>query len=327
MRIANSERRNVVGQVTPPPPSSEPPSTIPTPLAATLQGATAPTTTRTSSPITDPAFWETVAKVRAGTLPPSDEDPDEVGSPPCTRCNGWLFVRHQVPTDHPDFGKAFPCSCVAPDFAQRAMDRKLKLAGLEEPFASWTFESYRAHPHADLDALAFVERWAHEGQGSLLLLGPVGRGKTGLALPAFRQRIADGRAPTYLYVRSIDLFGKLWASNRPGAEQGDGEITDAIKECSLLLLDDLGVELEREQPSAYVVAKLYEIVAHRHEHRRSRTTIFTTNLGVADLEKKIERTYWRIVEMCGDDVYLMEGDNLRDRRRRQPQPTPIRRGA
>lgn len=264
----------------------------------------------------DQPYWSNIARALQGELEPVPDEEVEGVAPVCPGCGGygWVTAPRSVRPGEPGYGRARPCPvCSSADMEQRSLDRKMKIAGVSPQWTSWTFDTYRSQPKADLKAADYVEAWAREGEGSLFLYGPVGRGKTGLAIPAFRQRIADGKAPTHLYLRSIDLFRRLWASNRRNSEESDSDITMAVCECALLLLDDLGVELEGEKVSDYVKRKLYEIIGDRHD--RGRSTIFTTNLKLIDLEKGLgDRTYWRILEMCEPNLFLMSGTNLRDRR-------------
>src|SRR5690606_16981382 len=55
---------------------------------------------------------------------------DEETEPPCPRCGGSGFVRRRVPLDHPDFGRAIPCSCVANEQEQERVSRLQRYSNL-----------------------------------------------------------------------------------------------------------------------------------------------------------------------------------------------------
>lgn len=152
---------------------------------------------------------------------------------------------------------------------------------------------------------------AAEGPSSWYLWGPTGVGKSGLAIGYAKGLMHledEDRAPTApLFWPTSELFTELRATYN---EEGKSEhkIIKACIEADLLILDDLGVE----KPSEWVQDRLYQIVNARHGAELP--TIFTSNLSLAALEKRIgERTAWRIVEMCGKNhIRQVQGKNLRD---------------
>src|SRR5262245_37047727 len=67
----------------------------------------------------------------------------------CEICGGLGFVTRDVPIDHPDFGKAFPCQCRVKEIQDKRLKR---LFGETAPLAiyrDFTFESWDALPIAD----------------------------------------------------------------------------------------------------------------------------------------------------------------------------------
>jgi DNA replication protein DnaC len=100
-----------------------------------------------------------------------------------------------------------------------------------------------------------------EGRGSFLISGPVGTGKTHLAIAAAR---ATGKQ--FLFFPVVEVLDAM----RPG---GDELITPArLAAVSVLVLDDLGAE----KPTDWTADRLYSIINRRWLEYRP--TIITTNL-------------------------------------------------
>jgi DNA replication protein DnaC len=276
------------------------------PLANTLgdPAKTPPASTRSPN-IDEATFLERVRELLDGTLVATE--PDEEREPPCSLCGGLGFVRHNVPLEHPDFGKAFPCSCMEPKLAAERVARVFGRAEIPPKLAACSFATYALLP-GDQTARAQVERWATDGEGGLFLHGAYGVGKTGLAFAAFRQRLetlhVDG-----LFRTSPDLLEAIRATfDRETGGATSSQVTDAVKSVALLLLDDLGAEKVTE----WVEERLYMIVNHRY--LSGLATIYTSNLTLTQLGAKLsQRIAWRIKEMCEDNIIHVQGANLRDR--------------
>lgn len=286
-------------------PGTEPsaPEAVGTTLAASMQDFSQ-----------DEPYWKTLAMAVLNKFEPTEPDP-EPNLEECPHCRGakWLSRKVEDPNS-PAFGTIFPCPhCADFEQSQRDLARRMRGVGLTDKQAQYSFESYlNYHPFPDRSACAFAWEYAEHGTRSMLLAGPTGTGKTGLGIAVFRARIAAGKASTYLYLRTVDLFTRLYDTMGKDSEFSQKQVTDAVADCGLLLLDDLG----KEKASEYVASKFYEIIGSRNDWERP--TIFTTNLLLEELERRLgDATYWRIMEMCEGNVYLMDGKNLRDPRTRQ----------
>lgn len=149
---------------------------------------------------------------------------------------------------------------------------------------AWAVELCRTSART---ARAYNPRVAHGG--SLVLLGPVGTGKTHQAYGAIRQIVHTGVACSWSAVTAADLYGQL----RP-RERGNPEaVMDRYSRIPLLLLDDLGAA----KGSEWTEEITYRVINHRYEQQLA--TIVTSNLGGADLRAGLgERIASRLTEMA-----------------------------
>ena len=269
-----------------------------------------------SDPRVIPAeVWRRIQEYRQ--TPSASEDSSsspsaaETAPPRCPVCLDTGYVRKAVPVTDPDFGKAHECTQCSL-IAERRAFRLFQQAQVPPHFAGLSFETFPFDPdnHA---AVEIVGDWAmggeyfsREHQGSLLIWGDFGRGKTGLAIAAMRARM-ECRGERGLFITTPALLDRIRATYGPGERQGtEAEVIDAVKSVPLLVLDDLGAE----RVTDWVAEKLFTVINHRHDYRLS--TIFTSNLSPTQLALHLgERTAWRIVEMS----YALElsGPNLRER--------------
>lgn len=143
--------------------------------------------------------------------------------------------------------------------------------------------------------------WAADPTRNLVLIGPVGVGKTYAAWAAMRRVYGTGHDVHATGV--VDLLDAL----RPSTD--DTASVARLRDVDILLLDDLGAE----RPTDWTGERLYALIHHRWEHRRP--IIATTNLDTPDLRDVLgERTYSRLV---GGALVLDFGDGP-DRRRETP---------
>ncbi len=206
-----------------------------------------------------------------------------------------------------------------------AQERRLfGAAGVPARFRDCTFDTYpvREETRPILDA---VRLWCHGPvtdhldeqeanavwdeyraghKQSVLLHGPFGTGKTGLAVSCLRWWAGLGERMLFFTVPS--LLDAIRATYSPGAQADEREVIEAVKTAPFLVLDDIGAE----RVTDWVAEKLFTVINHRHDE--DLPTVFTSNLDIPQLGAHIgERTVWRIVEMC--EVIHVTGMNLRDR--------------
>jgi len=140
------------------------------------------------------------------------------------------------------------------------------------------------------------------GRG-LWLMGPVGTGKTTLAMLVAKSALAAGRS---VAIYSLPrLLNEIRDTHR--AERSHVDLLDRLTAVDLLHVDDVGAE----RTTDWVLEELYSIVNARYEDQRS--MVITTNIldREALCEQISERTVSRLTEMC-DEVPLIGHDRRMD---------------
>jgi DNA replication protein DnaC len=156
---------------------------------------------------------------------------------------------------------------------------------------------------------------AGETTGGLMLMGPIGTGKTFLAVallralrlswPACEQR---DNPPSYL-VNAVELVDAIVASWK--RNEGEPREYSWARDAQLTVLDDLGLEADKE----WAARQLYQLINHRYEYQLP--TIVTSNATMKDLTDRLgARTVSRLVEMC-EPLKLAGRDRRTERRVRE----------
>lgn len=162
------------------------------------------------------------------------------------------------------------------------------------------FAGYSLESAPDQKAAAAVTNWLNTERwkqgANLFITGPVGTGKTGLAVGALRRLHFDGCRVMFHGVPA------LLDALRP--HDGADDLLSRVQGGYVLGLDDLGVE----KPSEWVQERLYLIVNGRYEAKRP--TIFTTNCNLGALATRLgERTVSRMAEEI--TVITVDGNDQR----------------
>jgi DNA replication protein DnaC len=149
-----------------------------------------------------------------------------------------------------------------------------------------------------------IDEHLDNGRG-LWFMGPVGTGKTTLAMLVSKGALRAGRS---VAIYSLPrLLNEIRDTHR--AERSHVELLDQLTAVDLLHIDDVGAERTNE----WVLEELYSIVNARYEERRS--VVITTNIldREALCEQLTERTVSRLTEMC-DEVPVLGRDHRLDLR-------------
>ena len=146
--------------------------------------------------------------------------------------------------------------------------------------------------------------------GNLLIYGNTGVGKTFLTNCIARELIMTGH--TVIYLTAFELFDILERRKFSRPDNGeDEEYSEAanqfahIRDCDLLIIDDLGTELN----NAFISSQLYQCINERLLGRRA--TIISTNLSFEQLKNNYsERIFSRItgsytfLKIVGEDIRI-----------------------
>lgn len=184
-----------------------------------------------------------------------------------------------------------------------------------ENFDTFSFEVYddsRVIPAIDMTAarymrqvhgwcLDFVENFAHKG-GNLIFSGGTGVGKTFLT-----HCIAKALMDQYfsvIYQSSGDLFDLFSRSKFHYEPEEDTQgMYQHILECDLLIIDDLGTELN----NSFVSSQLFYCINERLVRKKS--TIISTNLSMSMLRDAYSDRVssriigqYTIIPLYGDDI-------------------------
>lgn len=152
---------------------------------------------------------------------------------------------------------------------------------------------------------------------SMLFKGGTGLGKTHLSLAIANRALEKGFGVVYGTAQSFTA-----AFERERFQREEGSTAETLKECDLLIVDDLGAE----GGTAYVYAVLYDVLNSRM--MGDRPTVISTNLDLKGMEKQYgERFasriggYYAKMEFKGEDVRV-----LKRTRRGSPGNPPGKRG-
>lgn len=239
-----------------------------------------------------------------------------------------LLVRHGYPADYLDpiytcslcqdtgYIGSKKCSC----FARYAGDilfeqSNLNTALAHDCFAAFREDYYRDQPYKDYSltprenigqVLAvcqqFIEDFDRAPGKNLLIYGNAGVGKTFLSHCIAGELLA--RTKSVVYLTSYQFFKKL-EDNTFRRKNDDPDILPGLLECDLLIIDDLGTELN----NTFVNSQLFLCINERILSKKS--TIINTNLSLEQISRTYsERIFSRIVEsytllhIYGDDIRI-----------------------
>lgn len=236
------------------------------------------------------------------------------GGEGCEECGGARFIRVTTDRYDPRFGKPVPCKCVRnkPLPAEDILDR----AGLPALMRGWSLASFPAMYPGKVDghaaALRFVESVVAGRPSNLLLVGPPGSGKTGLAVGIVHELAGHGVRGRFASVAEL-LWGIRSRFNRDGSylRTTDGDLAredaptyEAIHvQSPVLVLDDL----MKANASAWVQENIFRWVDQRlHE---GRSTVITLNESPEQVAHAFGEAVMSRLQMF--ERVVVSGDDLR----------------
>jgi len=152
------------------------------------------------------------------------------------------------------------------------------------------------------------------------MLGGTGTGKSHLAaavVKAWTWKAANHRLDAFGVLGGVWPLWASWAETLDDLRglmrekgTGYGDLMDDLRDCPLLVLDDLGAERAQPAEGSWAVERLYDVLESRYSSGRA--TIWTSNLTMEDLTARYEK---RIVSrLVGLARPITLPSSLKDRR-------------
>lgn len=205
---------------------------------------------------------------------------------PCPICDGKGFVKFDVPMSDPRYGKFQRCPN-NPVRRDHELHKRLRRFGRLSAYQDKTFDSFRTDMvggsytqhvcNSLVESKRAAQTYAQEPQGWLVFEGQIGCGKTHLAVAIANTRL-EIFGQQVVFVTAPDLLDFLRMSFSSSGESTYDAYFEQIRNVSLLVLDDLGVE----NPSPWAKEKLFQLLNYRHVNQLS--TIITTSTSFDDLD-------------------------------------------
>lgn len=161
------------------------------------------------------------------------------------------------------------CDCRRSDSGARF----LEAARIPLRFRECSFHNYYPKNDSQFFAHSFASRLVDEFpvvDTGLLFMGPVGVGKTHLAIAVLKELI-EKKGVTCLFYESGSLLKAIQDSYNPISETSEMRVLAPVYQAEVLVLDELGASV----PTNWVRDTLYQIINTRYNNKK--LTIFTTN--------------------------------------------------
>ncbi|MDF2537518.1 MAG: hypothetical protein K0S76_539 [Herbinix sp.] len=226
----------------------------------------------------------------------------------CSKCKDTGFIGKEK------------CNCLKQAIADLIYDdSNIKSILSHENFSAFSFSYYSddyidetigATPLTNMQKIVagcknFIKHFK-EGHDNLLFMGNTGVGKTFLANCIAKELLDQGY--TVIYLTAFRLFDIL-EKHKFGRNEETSYIAanqfDYILDCDLLIIDDLGTELN----NSFTASQLYLIINERL--LRQKSMIISTNLSHDNLNSNYgERVYSRLISkysirrIVGEDIRL-----------------------
>lgn len=219
---------------------------------------------------------------------------------------------HGIPVDYSDVKYECPiCSDSGQDGNKMCACKKRRLielgyesSGIGRLMKTQTFDSFRPEMQPDPQtqsemrqvlnyARKYAESFDPEKSGNLLFIGPTGLGKTHLSTSIAAKVIEKGY--DVVFETASNLFADFENEHfgRVTVEPGEEAPTEKYFRCDLLILDDLGTEMN----SNFITSCLYNLINTRLN--RGKTMLINTNLDRDELRKRYtDRVFSRLVGEC-----------------------------
>lgn len=189
----------------------------------------------------------------------------------CTRCRDAGWYKFDLDVNHPDFGKLHRCECQQPTDKAKKVQELRQTSGMGA-LSYQTFDTFNTTIPGTLKPFTACWEWCQRPEGTLLLSGTTGTGKTHLANAIGNALLEQGRSVYYSVVPTI--LDKLRLALLADFGSKYEALMDELRRVDLLILDELGIQRDTEQRTEL----LYALINERYQYRMP--LIITTNLSI-----------------------------------------------
>jgi DNA replication protein DnaC len=190
--------------------------------------------------------------------------------------------------------------------AEEKCVRRLERAGVPKNMLHSRFSNWTATTEQERSHLEAVREFADLGRGFLIMLGPVGTGKSHLGIATLRRAVWDHHS--VLFIKQSTLLRQLRDTYR------DRDAEDPITQCQevdWLVLDDAGLSGGgKDEP-----ALLWEILDHRYGGMKP--SIITSNLSWDQLRDELGTRMADRLKEAAFKILVFGGQSHRPERRDQ----------
>ncbi|HKO96677.1 MAG TPA: ATP-binding protein [Pyrinomonadaceae bacterium] len=151
--------------------------------------------------------------------------------------------------------------------------RSIEAARIPPRFRDCSFHNYYPKNNSQFFAHSFASTLANEYpavDSGLLFMGPVGVGKTHLAIAVLKE-LVEKKDVACLFYESGSLLKAIQDSYNPVSQTSEMRVLAPVYQAEVLVLDELGASV----PTNWVRDTLYQIINARYNNKK--LTIFTTN--------------------------------------------------
>lgn len=226
---------------------------------------------------------------------------------PCQYCGGVKFVRYDLPTDHPNFGKLLPCPECAPKTGFWSDE-----SGLLPEDRALTWDAVKGVSASVVSAKAAIQAAMIAGYGWVYLYGGYGTSKTVLLRTAIAVSNWDG--VTGVYTRMSDLFDTIRAAF-DGANPQESAIRrlNWFSSVPVLAID----EVEKVSETAFVTERRFQLLDRRYDmatRQRQGVTLIAGNVPPSRLDgaiaSRIKDARFTVIEINDTGDLRLVGDRF-----------------